>query len=198
MAVAREIVRNLYQHDDGLVLRDHRGDLYQWSGTCWPEIDRRDVRGAVYAFLEHADYDHPKEGLTAFAPSRRKVDDVLDALRAVVILDSRLDAPTWTTPHTLGASEIVAMRNGLLHVPTQTLLPHTPTFFAHHALPFDFNDMAPAPARWLSFLRELWPEDQTSIDALQEVFGYLLGGDTRLHKMFLLVGPKRAGKGTIA
>ena len=34
-------------------------------------------------------------------------------------------------------------------------------------------------------------------NALHEMMGYLLGGGTRLQKMFLLVGPKRAGKGTI-
>jgi putative DNA primase/helicase len=96
------------------------------------------------------------------------------------------------------AHDIVAMTNGLLHVPSRTMLPHTPTFFSHHALPFAFLPEAPPPARWLAFLRELWPQDDTSIDALQEVMGYLLGGDTRLQKMFLFVGPKRAGKGTIA
>jgi putative DNA primase/helicase len=30
------------------------------------------------------------------------------------------------------------------------------------------------------------------------VFGYVLSGDTRLQKIFLFVGPKRGGKGTIA
>ena len=30
------------------------------------------------------------------------------------------------------------------------------------------------------------------------MFGYLLTSDTRLQKMFLIVGPKRSGKGTIA
>jgi putative DNA primase/helicase len=199
MAVAREIVKHLYTNPDGFVLRDHRGDFYQWDGTCWPEVDRRDVRGAVYTFLEHTDFMHPKDGRTPFAPTRRKIDDVLDALRAVVILPSRLNAPTWTTTTSrICASEIVALANGLLHVPTRRLLPHTPTFFAHHALPFAFDAKAAAPSRWLAFLRELWPQDDSSITALQEVFGYLLGGDTRLQKMFLLVGPKRAGKGTIA
>ena len=40
-------------------------------------------------------------------------------------------------------------------------------------------------------------DDLSSADALQEAVGYLLGGDTSQQKMFLLVGPKRAGKGTI-
>src|SRR5262249_2826381 len=33
---------------------------------------------------------------------------------------------------------------------------------------------------------------------LQEIFGYMLSGDLSQQKLFMLVGPKRAGKGTIA
>jgi putative DNA primase/helicase len=45
---------------------------------------------------------------------------------------------------------------------------------------------------------ELWGGDAETIGALQEMFGYLVSADTRQQKMFLLVGPKRGGKGTIA
>ena len=54
------------------------------------------------------------------------------------------------------------------------------------------------PTRWLAFLGELWGGDAETISTLQEMFGYLVSGDTRHQKMFLLVGPKRGGKGTIA
>ena len=37
-----------------------------------------------------------------------------------------------------------------------------------------------------------------TIETLQELFGYLVIGDTSQQKMFLVVGPKRSGKGTIA
>ena len=67
----------------------------------------------------------------------------------------------------------------------------------HHSLPFDFDPDAPAPVRWLAFLDELWEGETETIGALQELFGYLVSGDTRQQKMALLVGPKRAGKGTI-
>ena len=45
MLVARELVKVLYSlPDGGLTLRDHRGDFYRWTGTHWPETDKRDVR----------------------------------------------------------------------------------------------------------------------------------------------------------
>ena len=198
MCVARELVKALYSPPAGLILRAHRDDLYRWNGVCWPEFDRRDMRAAAYRFLEHAHYIHPEKGLKPFAPSRRKIDDVIDALRSAVLLDSTSNAPTWTDGRSEHpAVEMIAMANGLLHVPTRTLVPHTPHFFNHHALPFAYERNAPLPRAWLRFLAELWPDDESSISALQEMMGYIIGGDTQLQKAFLVVGPKRAGKGTI-
>ena len=40
--------------------------------------------------------------------------------------------------------------------------------------------------------------DSESIETLQEWFGYVLSGRTDLHKIMLMIGPTRSGKGTIA
>jgi putative DNA primase/helicase len=199
MAVARGLARALYTDSEGRVLlRDHRGDFYRWNGMCWREIERRDVRRAAYEWLEQATYLHKNDGEVPFDPSRRKIDDVIDALRAVLLLSSSEEVPCWTIGTAAPpANEIISMTNGLLHVPTRTLLPHTPHYFCHHALAFPFSVESKPPARWLAFLRELWADDESSIAALQEVLGYILGGDTRQQKIFLFVGPKRGGKGTI-
>ena len=165
---------------------------------CWPEIDKRDVRGAAYHWLENARYYHPKKGEVRFNPSRRKIDDVIDALRAVALVRSTAETPCWTDGTTdPPANEVISMTNGLLHVPTRTLLPHTPHLFCHHSLSFPFIAACAPPVRWLGFLCELWEDDESSVSALQEVMGYILGGDTRQQKIFLFVGPKRGGKGTI-
>jgi putative DNA primase/helicase len=49
----------------------------------------------------------------------------------------------------------------------------------------------------LEFMTSLWGDDPEAVACLQEIFGYLLTTDTRQQKIFLLVGPKRSGKGTI-
>jgi putative DNA primase/helicase len=54
------------------------------------------------------------------------------------------------------------------------------------------------PPEWQAFLNLLWPDDPDSISALQEMFGYMLSGETGKQKAFMLVGPPRSGKGTIA
>jgi putative DNA primase/helicase len=199
MRVARELVQALYTLPGGMILRSHRGDFYRWDGARYRELDRRDVRRTAYDFLEPAVYLHPEQGWLPFAPTQRKIADVLDALHAVVFVESRPDAPLWIDGRdTPRAPEIVAMTNGLLHVPTRILHAHTMHYFNHHALPFAFDPKAPTPTRWLAFLDELWPDDAAAIEGLQEVIGYLLAGDTRQQKIFGLVGPPRSGKGTIA
>ena len=109
--------------------------------------------------------------------------------------------PAWLQPS--GAldrydSTTVACRNGLLDVTTRKLSSHSPLFFNTCAVPFDYDPDAPEPAEWLQFLGELWPDDPDSIALLQEWFGYVLSQRTDMHKILLMVGPQRGGKGTIA
>jgi putative DNA primase/helicase len=199
MRVARELAQALYTLPGGLILRSHRGRYHRWDGTRYLELDRRDVHRLAYEYLEPAVYLHPQQGWQPFAPTQRKIADVLDALQAVAGVESRPDAPLWIDRReTPAALEIVAMTNGLLHVPTRILHPHSPQFFNLHALPFAFNPKAPAPARWLAFLEDLWPQDPAALESLQEAIGYLVAGDTQQQKIFGLVGPPRSGKGTIA
>jgi putative DNA primase/helicase len=203
MRVARQFVAEHYADERGARLVHHRGGFYAWAGTHWPEGEDRRVRSDVYRWLETAFYwkpvkDKPPE-LVPFEPTKMKVANVTEALQAVVHIDGRTDAPTWLDhDEHVTATEIVAMENGLLHLPTRTLLEHTPALFNEHALPFEFNPEARPPERWLRFLHELWEDDDESIATVQELFGYSLSGDTSLQKIFCLVGPKRAGKGTIA
>jgi len=93
---------------------------------------------------------------------------------------------------------VVAVTNGLLHVSTRTPRPHDPRFFTRVAVPFAYDEQLTEASRWLQFLDELWPSDPDAIAALQEFFGYVVSGRTDLHKILLLIGPTRAGKGVIA
>jgi putative DNA primase/helicase len=200
MAVARMFVAEHFAYpDDSLKLRHHRGGFYTWDGTCWPEGEDRKVRADLYRWLEPAKYwKDTKDGseLAPFEPTRNKVANLVEALQAVAHLDAAITPPGWLEPHDLPASEVVAMENGVLHVPSRTLLPHSPALFVHHSLPFGYVPDAPEPERWHRFMDELWGDDFEAIDTLAEVMGYVLSGDTRQQKLFMLVGPKRSGKGT--
>jgi putative DNA primase/helicase len=92
----------------------------------------------------------------------------------------------------------VATTNGLLDVERRQLLEHSPKFFNQTSVPFNYDPEAGEPKRWLGFLGELCPNEPEAIDALGEWFGYVISGRTDLHKILLMVGPTRGGKGVIA
>ncbi len=183
----------------GPPLHRHRGAFYAWNGTAYPEAGEEDLKAKLYAFLDRCLALASKGGKRPVKPNMRMVGNVLDALAAAAQLDSTIAAPAWLdhVPD-LPAEEIISCANGLLHLPTFALLPHTPGFFTHNAVDFAFDPDAPEPRRWLQFLASLWPDDQAAIDTLQEILGYCLTPDTSQQKMFLMVGPKRSGKGKIA
>ena len=75
--------------------------------------------------------------------------------------------------------------------------PHDPRLFALNVIETEYQAEAKA-ARWDQFLDEVWGSDFASRDALQEFVGLVLTDETRFQKGFILVGPARSGKGTIA
>jgi putative DNA primase/helicase len=201
MPNARRFVDERYAHDGDVILLHTNGAFYAWTGSLWTEVDADDMRSQLYDRFEHALWlKTTSEGPKAvdFEPNRRSVGYLVEALGAVT-QHPPLQAPVWVdTDGWTPAIELVACGNGLLHVPTRTLYAHTPRFFNTHCVPFDYDPDAPTPQLWLNFLKELWNGDRESIDCVQELFGYLVSGDTRQQKIFLLNGPKRSGKGTIA
>jgi putative DNA primase/helicase len=197
MAVARELVASRYTSPEGPVtLRHWRGGWWEWRGPKWVEIEQRAMSAATYRFTEHAIYPMG-DSFRDWSPNRKKIGDLLDALAGIVLLPEAVGMPTW-----LGGREynglVVSVANGLLDVAGRELQPHTPRFFNATSVPFDFDPQAPTPTRWYRFLQELWGEDEDSVSALAEWFGYVISGRLDLHKIMLIVGPTRAGKGVIA
>ncbi len=197
LASARAFVDRYHMKAGRRLLHHHRDDFFAWRGSHYSAVGESALRAGLYEFLDGAIRPGKKGG--RFEPNRSKVTDVLDALKAVTHLPVEIRPPAWLDECSdPPAAEIIACGNGLLHLPTLDLLPHSASFFALNALPFPFEPEAPLSARWLAFLASLWPHDDEAIATLQEIFGYAIGADTRLQKLFLLVGPRRSGKGTIA
>jgi putative DNA primase/helicase len=195
---AREFLRQQYTADAQLTLRFWHDTFYQWTGSAYEEISTADLRARLYQFLDLAKVAQDA-GLAPFRPTRRKVGDVLDALQALANVPSALAAPSWLIPDSLPKpDELISCANGLLHLPREVLLPASPSLFTFNSVPIPFRSDTPLPDTWLRFLGSVWPDDSQAVATLQEIFGYLLTTDTRQQKVFMLVGPPRSGKGTIA
>jgi putative DNA primase/helicase len=207
MAVARQFVaENHTSPQAALLLRYHRGGFHRYVGDHWAEDDEGGVQTELWLWLEAAHYlkFDPNPGRAEpvpFRPNKNKIANVLEALKAIGHIAQGVQPPIWlegarTTP--INSGEVVSLANGIFRFSTRELLGHTPQLFAQHVLPFAYDPTAETPRRWLRFLDDLWEDDEESKQTLAEWFGYVLSDDTSQQKIYLLVGPKRSGKGTIA
>lgn len=175
------------------------GAFYAYNGACWPLLEDDELRSQVYREFENAMFYRTKDDLAPFSPTRSKVENIIDALKGITFSVADSSVPKWLDGRdTPAPNEVVVCQNGLVNVTTRELMPHTPYFFQHHAVPFDFTPQAPIPERWHQFMGELFEGDDESVETLQEWMGYVVSADTRQQKILLIVGPKRSGKGTIA
>jgi putative DNA primase/helicase len=184
--------------------RDSEGlpELVRWQGEFWRAegthyTARADelVSADLYRFLDG------KRDVSTGAPvkpDRTMVEVLAHALRAAAALDVAAP-PAWVNvgEGDAPAEEMISFRNGLLHTPTRSFQPPSRRLFTLNALAFDYTPRAPRPAEWMRFLQQLWGSDMESLETLQELMGLLLTGDTSHQKIFLLVGPRRSGKGTV-
>lgn len=184
------------------------GSWLDYVDGAYAEVEEDTIKAELYAWLataitgerSGADAGNEEQRVhqAAFKPNASKVSNVLDALKALAHRPIEAsDPPVWLDSNGPPPYEIIACRNGLLHLPTLVLTPPDPRFFTRNALQFEYQPHASPPTEWLRFLAGIWGTGSET-QLLQEIFGYLLVPDTSQQKIFLLVGPKRSGKGTIA
>ena len=194
---AREFVHQRFFEHNTVCLHYYRGGFYEWRRTHYKQRESDYIRAELYLFLHHARVESA-EGIAPFNPTAAKVSQILDALQAGCYLDSERETPCWLSSGEHGLPDrLIACRNGLLDPDSRVLMDHTPKFFNVNALTFDYLKDPQVPKRWHQFLRELWPDDEEAAQTLQEIFGLMLTADTSHQKIFMFVGPKRSGKGTI-
>jgi putative DNA primase/helicase len=213
-----------HRKPDGLGLRYWREEFRFWNGTVYRTLPAKELRAQACQRIKE-EFDrlaaqaarHRKQGQSVkdngkkTPPVARKVTaqlltNTLQALAGMTLLPSTVEPPTWLEgqdPFTAG--ELLTCNNGLIHLPSFVSAQDyshalTPRFFSPNGLGYDFNPNAGQPVEWLRFLKRVWPADRDADTsaALQEWFGYCLLPDTRQHKILMIVGPKRSGKGTIA
>lgn len=220
--IAREILRG-FSHPEGRTLAYYRQEFYVWDGRSYhllPHFDKERLAGIVKHAVNSLYLSDlqatplPGRGTAADRVGtlfrgkpvpkvgRGLVGDVAQALGSMVLIEDEAETPFWRIPRPddPDPSHIMPAANGLIDLNDEspTLLPHTPRFFSTYVLPYDFNPDAPEPEVWRRFLRDQWEDDAESVESLHEVLGYLLTPSTTQHKMFLLIGPPRSGKSTIA
>jgi putative DNA primase/helicase len=198
---ARTFLDNFYSSEEGYSLVHYADEFYIYVGTHYEIIEEQTIRSKVYAFLDKCKKSGKQGALVPFNPNPSSVSGAIDAIKSIVHLANHPNTkpPIWLDDYASikpAASKLISVRNGIFHLEDSILLPHSLGFFTQNSLPFAYNESATCPT-WDTFLQSVWPDDQQSIDTLQEMFGYILSGDTRQQKFFNIIGPRRSGKGTI-
>lgn len=181
---------------DGVpAIRFWRGTFWRWAAGRYREMLASETRVRMVTHLNKA----------AHKLTREVVNNHLMQFEAQTALDADAEPPSWIgVSSDWSAREVLACRNSLVYLPgyldgaAEFKRAATPAFFNTSALDFDFDPDAGNPAEWRKFLEGVWQGDADSVDVLREWFGYCLTPDTSQHKILLLVGPPRCGKGTIA
>lgn len=207
--LARLFLAEQYPHHEGWLLRYWDEQWHAWDGEAWRVRKNREIDSEITAQIK-AEFDRIAEttGAPAKGVGTRLMGNVANALRGEVLmkLGEYPSQPAWIDPAQgdENPQDYLPTANGLVHLPTlvigsgDPLRPPTPRFFGPSCLAYPFDPNAPTPALWHQFLQDLWPDDPDARACLQEWFGYLLTLDTSRHKILLLVGPRRSGKGTIS
>ena len=91
---------------------------------------------------------------------------------------------------------LIIFDNGILDLNTGQIGPHDAGHFTTNILPYEYQPNAMA-AHWMVFLNDIFQYDQERIALLQEWFGYVMSNSYDHHKIMLLLGAPRSGKGTI-
>lgn len=196
LGMAREFLDRKFLNHDGVTLVRLSDTWYRHTGQCYEECIDSTVRAMVWHFLHKSLKVSLKGDIVPMNPTKGLVDSVVDALKAVANLDG-IEPPAWRKGYSgPPPSELVSLKNGLFHIPSRQLMPHNAGLLILNALPYEWDERAEC-GEWLRFLEQLFPNDREAQDTLQEMFGYLVTPDTSLQKMFLILGPRRSGKGTI-
>ena len=198
---AQTFLDNIYSCEEGCRLVHYADEFYVYVGTHYQILEEATIRSKLYKFLYTCKKSGKKGAIVPFNPTPASVSAALDAIKGIAHLENAANTkpPIWLDTYATTkpeASQLVSLKNGLYHLKDGILLPHSLGFFTQNSLPFEYDPEAKSTV-WENFLNQVWPEDAESKDTLQEIFGYILSGDTRQQKFFNIIGPRRSGKGTI-
>lgn len=188
MKVARHFLANLERR--GHPLRWHD---YEWIGYTknhWKTLQDDDIRNNMYRTLENATYADEKGHPRRWKPNIKKVNEIIAALRSVAQIVT-VDEGGWFDGRT---DQVIPCKNGLVRVADRKLLKHSPLSFNRYVLPFNY-DPAATSSLWTKYTNGAF-DSQETVETVEEWIGYILSGRKDLERYLLLVGPRRAGKGT--
>jgi putative DNA primase/helicase len=193
---ARSFVRRRCYQGGVLSLYRWREKWWQWNTRTYTELSEGELRSRIYGFLDASSKRDGKEGqLVRFKPTPRHINDLLDGLKAGLMLPSWAEPPMrLDTGERLGT--VMMFANGLFDLRTGEVVEPTAAYWLHHEVPYEL--LFDAECReWLAFLDRAFPGDPDAHALIEEMLGLSMTEDLSFQKGMLLIGEPRSGKGTL-
>jgi putative DNA primase/helicase len=206
---ARAFLREEHVQSGVITVRSQHGELFTWGKGQYHMIEPASLEQSLQRWLHRAVREQYNRSAKAyefvpFDSNPHAVEQVLETITNEMYVSASNLPPCWlpgVTPPIQAQSwkltDCLFTTSSIVHVPTGECLPATPACFNVGAVTFGYDPAAPQPLEWLKFLDQIFEADQASRELLQEWFGYCLVQKTNFQKSLLIIGPKRAGKGTI-
>lgn len=217
---ARFIEANMVE-ESSCTYRWYIGQFYKYNGSFYDKLHKDIINADLSDFIE-AEFlrRYVLDCAEVPAEDQHKVvkrkftnalaENVKTCLINHILINTEESEPFWLRPGPDGWSpqDLIPAANRLVHLPSfvqdkqPSHIDRTPKLFSTYSLKYDFKfdryigPVQPPPV-WRGFLESVFPDDPESVDCLQEIFGYSLTCSTYLQKIFMMIGPKRSGKGTI-
>lgn len=159
--------------------RDTKWGVGEWRRYCngiWIPIEKDLVRQEMKLIIDRA----KPEGV-------RSTSGLLSSVMELARIDIAIPAERWDAD-----PDYLPCKNGVLHIPTKTLLPHTPDIYATTQLDFDYDPGATCP-NFLHALEQIY--DATEF--MQEFSGYALTPDVKHEIAIWMQGAPGCGKSTV-
>lgn len=191
----REVAQDLLDRQALPPLAYREEQWYAYRDGHYSPVVADTIFDLVAAALDGAYYQIGQGKTEDWKPSPGKVSAVVRMLQGLCVTEAPLsgawldgrDAPTHLVP----------CRDGLLDPKTREVHPRSFRFFSTRYLNAEMRGKPKRSKLWDAFLSALWSDDADSVALLQEWLGYVISGDTWREKGMLVVGPPRAGKGTL-
>jgi putative DNA primase/helicase len=198
------------------------GQFYAWNGSHYTALAKEIIDTEIFWFVEKTFLESyiqecsnvptekvgtvKKKKLTNTAISNVKTG----IINLINITGDNQSEPFWIQAPIRPdweATEMISASNILVHVPSfieckQFQIKKTPKYFSTSTLGYPltlskYDGPVDPPKIFGDFLESVWPDDLESRDALQEWLGCFSIPCTKYHKIFMMIGPPRSGKGTV-
>lgn len=170
---------------DGVSLIRCDKQYYEFNGKSWDKRSDENVKAEI------------QRAFSVYKPADNFTSGVSRVLHDHVNVTS-VENGTWLSNRTDNTENYTVFNNGIvdLNADNLTLMKHTPEFFILNSVDYDFDPSAKCPV-FMSFLNNIWDDNEDLKMQLQEFMGYCLISDVSLQKFSVFVGKSRGGKGTI-